>query len=153
MALAVFAVPAMAQACGAEILGMGIFETKDTSLKFPEQESLNFDSLEVGNDNAVAIGGILQGTGPFAGNTAAVTAENNLRIKKNQDSGDVECCQALDPSCPCKDCGTKANVEQIEVGSRNAVAIGLTAQATWPFGRASASTLAQNNVEIVTNQC
>jgi hypothetical protein len=107
----------------------------------------------VGNDRALAIGGTIQGAGGFSSNLAAVTAQNNLKIKKNQDSGDCECCQALDPSCPCKDCCTKVNVEQIKVGNRNAQAIGFSAQGTFPFARSYSSTLAQNNVEIVTNQC
>jgi hypothetical protein len=137
---------------GVDILGQGIFETGSSAFKFPGEADTNFDSVEVGNDNAVAIGGMAQGAFLFSENRAAVTAQNNLKIKKNQDSGECACCQALDPSCPCKDCCTKVNVEQIKVGNRNAVAIGLSAQLAFPFSRNSASTLAQNNVEIVTNQ-
>jgi hypothetical protein len=156
MALAAFAVPAMAQSAmigtgGVDILGQGIFETGSSAFKFPGEADTNFDSIEVGNDNALAIGGTAQGA--FIGsNMAAVTAQNNLKIKKNQDSGECACCQALDPSCPCKDCCTKVNVEQIKVGSRSATALGLSLQGAFPFSRNSASTLAQNNVEIVTNQ-
>lgn len=156
MALAAFAVPAMAQSAmigtgGVDILGQGIFETGSSAFKFPGEADTNFDSIEVGNDNALAIGGTAQGA--FIGsNAAAVTAQNNLKIKKNQDSGECACCQALDPSCPCKDCCTKVNVEQIKVGSRSATALGLSLQGAFPFSRNSASTLAQNNVEIVTNQ-
>lgn len=153
MALAVFAVPAMAICGSDEILGQGIFESGNTAFKIPADSSVNFDSVEVGSDNALAIGGTAQRGIGFGSNMAAVTAQNNLKIKKNQDSGDCECCQALDPSCPCKDCCTKVNVEQIKVGNRNAQAIGFSAQGTFPFARSYSSTLAQNNVEIVTNQC
>jgi hypothetical protein len=156
MALAVFSVPAIAMGAlagsgGVDILGEGIFETGDGAFRFSEDASANYDSLEVGSDSALAIGGIGQ-IGIFSDQRAAVTAQNNLKIKKNQDSGDCECCQALDPSCPCKDCCTKVNLEQVKVGSRSATAIGLTLQGGFPFTRQTASTLAQNNVEIVTNQ-
>jgi len=157
MAMAAFAVPALAQSAlagtgGVDILGQGIFETGGSAFKFPADADTNFDSVEVGNDHALAIGGAVQRAGPFGTNLAAVTAQNNLKIKKNQDSGECACCQALDPSCPCKDCCTKYNVEQIKVGSRSATAIGLSLQGAFPFAWNSASTLAQNNVEIVTNQ-
>jgi len=137
---------------GVDILGQGIFETGGSAFKFPVTADTNFDSVEVGNDNALALGGALQIAGPFGTNTAAVTAQNNLKIKKNQDSGECTCCQALDSSSPCKDCCTKYNVEQIKAGSRSATAIGLTFQGAFPFATNAASTLAQNNVEIVTNQ-
>jgi hypothetical protein len=157
MALAVFAAPALAQSAmvgsgGVDILGQGIFETGGSAFKFPATADTNFDSVEVGNDRALAIGGSGQFAGFFGSNNAAVTAQNNLKIKKNQDSGECACCQALDPACPCKDCCTKYNVEQIKVGSRSATAIGLSIQGAFPFTSNSASTLAQNNVEIVTNQ-
>ena len=157
MALAAFAVPAMAQSAmigsgGVDILGTGIFETGGNAFKFPVAADTNFDSIEVGNDKALAIGGFAQFSGPFSSNNAAVTAQNNLKIKKNQDSGECACCQALDASYPCRDCCTKYNVEQIKVGSRSATAIGLSAQGAFPFAWNTASTLAQNNVEIVTNQ-
>jgi len=153
MALAAFAVPAMAQCGSGDILGQGIFETGNSAFKFPTGVDVNFDSVEVGNDHALAIGGSAQAGIGFGSNMAAVTAQNNLKIKKNQDSGECACCQALDPSCPCKDCCTKVNVEQIKVGSRSATALGLSVQGTFPFSRSSSSTLAQNNVEIVSNQC
>lgn len=157
MALAVFAVPAMAMGAlagsgGVDILGEGIFETGDMAFRFSEDANANYDSVEVGDDSALAIGGIWQGALGFSDQRAAVTAQNNLKIKKNQDTGDCECCQALDTSCPCRDCCTKVNLEQIKVGSRSATAIGLTLQGGFPFTRQTASTLAQNNVEIVTNQ-
>ena len=52
--------------------------------------------LTVGNDNALAIGA---GIDPIA--------TNNLEIKKNQDSGECTCCQAVDPSSSCEDCCIK----------------------------------------------
>lgn len=157
MALAAFAVPAMAQGAmvgsgGVDILGQGIFETGGSAFKFPTSADTNFDTVDVGNDRAVAIGGAGQLVGPFGTNQAAVTAQNNLKIKKNQDSGECQCCQAIDSNCPCQDCCTKYNVEQIKVGSRSATAIGLSFQGAFPFGFNTNSVLAQNNVEIVTNQ-
>ena len=137
---------------GVDILGQGIFETGGSAFKFPVEADTNFDSVDVGNDNALAIGGAAQFVGPFGSNTAAVTAQNNLKIKKNQDSGACVPCQSLDSSNACQDSCKKYNVEQIKAGSRSAVAIGLTLQGAFPFATNTASTLAQNNVEIVTNQ-
>lgn len=133
---------------GVDILGQGIFETEGSAFKFPVSADTNFDSVKVGNDNAFAVG-IGVGFFPFADNVGA-TARNNLEIKKNQDSGDCACCQALDSSCPCQDCCTKYNVEQIEVGSRNAMAIGVGA-AVGPFASNNGA-VAENNIKIVTNQ-
>ncbi len=120
---------------GVDILGSGIFETGDSAFKFPIVTDTNFDSVIVGNDNARAIG--FGGYWPFWRNGPA-DAQNNLKIKKNQDSGPCECCQAISTSGPCGDCCTKVNIEQIKVGDRNAQA----------FGFASAV----NNVEVITNQ-
>lgn len=157
MAVAAFAAPAMAQGAmvgtgGVDILGQGVFETGASAFKFPTGADTNFDSVEVGNDNAVAIGVGAQFAGPFGTNQAAVTAQNNLKIKKNQDSGECQCCQAIDANCPCQDCCTKYNVEQIKVGTRSATAIGAGFQGIFPFSSNTNSVLAQNNVEIVTNQ-
>jgi hypothetical protein len=135
---------------GVDILGEGIFESGDFVLR-PDADT-NFDSVVVGNDRARAIGVGAQFPGPFAEASHAVAAQNNLKIKKNQDSGACECCQALNPACPCQDCCEKYNVEQIKVGSRDALAIGASFQGPWPFAGTGASVLAQNNVEIVTNQ-
>jgi hypothetical protein len=126
-------IPVMAQGFsgdgGVDILGRdgGIFETEGAAFRFPEFADVNFDSLTVGNDKALAIG---IGIDPVA--------TNNLEIKKNQDSGECACCQALDPSNPCKDCCIKVNLEEIIVGNRYAMAFGLSE--------------ATNNVKIVTNQ-
>jgi hypothetical protein len=137
LAMAMLSVPVMAQGLsgdgGVDILGKdgGIFETEGSAFRFPEMHDVNFDSLTVGNDFALAARSPI-GPGPVA------TATNNLEIKKNQDSGECACCQALDPSCPCKDCCLKANMENVKVGNRNALAFGFAA--------------ATNNVKIVTNQ-
>ncbi len=160
MALAAFAAPSMAQSSmvgsgGVDILGQGIFETGGSAFKFPAATDTNFDSIEVGNDVARAIGfGGLPGVqaGLFNDNTRAVTAQNNLKIKKNQDSGECACCQALDASCPCQDCCIKYNVEQVKVGDRTATALGFASPQLGIFNQNSVSVLAQNNVEIVTNQ-
>lgn len=148
MAVAALAVPVMAQSAivgtgGVDILGQGIFETQGSAFKFPAVANTNYDSVVVGNDLALAIGVGGQFGTPFGGNSAAVTAQNNLKIKKNQDSGDVLACET---------CSPKYNVEQVQVGSRSATAIGVGIQGAFPFARNAASTLAQNNIEIVTNQ-
>jgi hypothetical protein len=126
------AVPAMGGDCAAKVLGDGMFMMEGSTLKFPVHQDTNFDSIAVGNDKAMAFG-------MAWGKHHPATAENNLEIKKSQDSGDCECCQALDTSCPCKDCCQKLNIEQIKVGNRNAMAFG--------FAKAT------NNIKIVTNQC
>jgi hypothetical protein len=119
---------------GVDILGKdgGIFETEGSAFKFPEISDVNFDSLTVGNDYALAVRNFPPGPGPMA------MATNNLEIKKNQDSGECACCQALDPSSPCEDCCLKVNMENVEVGNREALAFGFAA--------------ATNNIKIVTNQ-
>jgi len=148
IAIAASAAQAMAQSAivgsgGVDVLGQGIFETAGSAFKFPAAANTNYDSVEVGNDQALAIGVGAQFAFPFGSNNAAVTAQNNLKIKKNQDTGDSETCAACIP---------KYNVEQIKVGSRSATAIGVGLQVGFPFGRNTIATMAQNNVEIVTNQ-
>lgn len=126
-------IPAMAHGFsgggGVDILGKdgGIFETEGSAIMFPEFADVNSAILTVGNDRALAIG---TGIDPIA--------TNNLEIKKNQDSGECACCQAVDPSPSCEDCCIKVNLEEIIVGNRDAMAFGL-AEAT-------------NNVKIVSNQ-
>ncbi len=142
LAMAVFAVPAMAHGAavgtgGVDILGDGIFETEGSAFKFPCAADTNFDSVVVGDDTAQSFGGFVRWPWTFVGGPA--NAANSLEIKKNQDTGECSCCAALDPTAQgCEDCCIKYNVEQIEVGDR-------TAQA---FGFATAT----NNVKIVTNQ-
>jgi hypothetical protein len=130
--MAMLSVPAMSQNYGlagnggVDVLGTGIFETDGAAFRFPSMQDTNIDSLDVGNDKALAFGNIWQKT-PIA------TATNNLEIKKNQDSGN---CSPCGTSCfdPC----TKVNIDQIKVGNREAMA----------FGPASAA----NYIKIVTNQ-
>ncbi|MGD0951771.1 MAG: hypothetical protein ABR985_05160 [Methanotrichaceae archaeon] len=138
--MAIVAVPVMAQDAstmgkGTDILGNGIFESSD-GLKFPEAalSDVNFDSITVGNDNAQAFG--FDGFFPFSDNPAK--AVNNLEVKKNQQVGQCECCQAQDSSCPCKDCCITTNIDQVHIGDRTANA----------FGNAEAV----NNVKLVLNQ-
>ncbi len=148
MAVAMLSVSALAGCDGEGVLASGIFETEESSIKFPAAQDTNIDSLEVGNDKALAYGSIFM-------RTPKATATNNLEIKKNQDSGKCksgyeECC---DPyvktydeetgnltmeSHDCKDCCIKVNVDQIKVGNRDALAFGFAA--------------AENNVKIVANQ-
>jgi len=146
LAIAILSVPAMAQGTyglagsgGVDILGTGIFETDGSLIRFPEAQDTNIDTLNVGNDKALAFGNIWQ-------KTPVASATNNLEIKKNQDSGVCEPClwddddDPLTPLVPigCSDTCIKVNVDQINVGNREAMA----------FGFASAT----NNVKIVANQ-
>ena len=135
LAIAMLSVPVLAQgvaSCGAvDILGRegGIFESESSAFQFPEFANTNFDSLTVGNDRALAFGGIRP-------RSPLTTATNNLVIKKNQDSGECECCDC--PGAACQECCLKVNMEQIRVGNREAMAFG--------------DAIATNNVKIVTNQ-
>ncbi|MCX6680530.1 MAG: hypothetical protein NTX42_09245 [Methanothrix sp.] len=144
LAIAMLSLPAMAEgnyglagSGGVDILGTGIFETDGSLIKFPEAQDTNIDTLDVGNDKALAFGNIWQ-------KTPTATATNNLEIKKNQDSGACAPCNLLpvDPTDPipigCKDSCIKVNIDQIKVGNREAMA----------FGFATAT----NNVKIVANQ-
>ena len=138
--MAIVAVPGMAMESsammsGTDILGNGIFESSD-GLKFPEStiSDVNFDSITVGNDNARVFG--FEGMFPFFNEPAK--AVNNLEVKKNQQVGEGQCCQALDSSSPCKDCSILSNIDQVRVGDRNAFATG--------------NAEAVNNVKLVLNQ-
>ena len=71
---------------GVDILGTGIFETDGSLIRFPEAQDTNIDTLDVGNDKALAFGNIWQ-------KTPVATATNNLEIKKNQDSGACAPCR------------------------------------------------------------
>lgn len=148
MALAAFAAPALAQTAmigsgGVDILGQGIFETGEGAFKFPAAVNANYDSIDVGNDRARAFGFGNAQLGLFNDNTHQVTAQNNLKIKKNQDTGDSQTCTS---------CSPKYNIEQVKVGSRDALAMGIGSLQVGVFSRNAISVLAQNNVEIVTNQ-
>ena len=133
LAIAMLSIPAIAQdnyglagSGGVDILGTGIFETDGALTRFPADQDTNIDTLDVGNDKALAFGNIWQKT-PLA------TATNNLEIKKNQDSGVCVPCDG-----ECYDTCIKVNIDQIKVGNREAMA----------FGFATAT----NNVKIVANQ-
>jgi hypothetical protein len=143
LAIAMLSLPAMAQSNyglagsgGVDILGTGIFETDGTLTRFPEAQDTNIDTLDVGNDKALAFGNIFQKT-PLA------TATNNLEIKKNQDSGANGYSNATSndgttyTETP-TDWNIKVNIDQIRVGNREAMAFGYAA--------------ATNNVKIVANQ-
>ena len=172
MAIVFFSVLAMANegaiigTGGTDILGNGIFETDNGAFKFPISDDTNFDSVQVGNDKATAFGS--DSGFPFGFRNGPAKAENNLEIKKNQDSGKCKPCIHIENASPddsiglqdgtdwedstnwedymdpgesidiCGDACIKANIEQIKVGNREALA----------FGLASAT----NNVKIVTNQ-
>ncbi|HQJ79732.1 MAG TPA: hypothetical protein PLW21_04485 [Methanothrix sp.] len=151
LAVAMLSVSALAGCDGEGVLASGIFETAESSIKFPAGQDTNIDSLEVGNDKALAYGSIFM-------KTPKATAVNNLEIKKNQDSG--ACANGVGPNgccmnqlasteqtqgktaslstSDCTDCCIKVNVDQIKVGNRDALAFGFAA--------------AENNVKIVANQ-
>ena len=141
LAVAMLSVSALAGCDSEAVLASGIFETEESSIKFPAGQDTNIDSLQVGNDKAFAYGSIFT-------KTPKATATNNLEIKKNQDSG--KCGDCCDPwvktegpegtveSHDCQDCCIKVNVDQIKVGNREALAFGFAA--------------AENNVKIVANQ-
>ena len=130
-----FAIPAMAMAdqFKEEVLGEAIFEGIG-EIKFPAGQDTNIDVLKVGNDRALAFG-------PNWGHVAIdPVAENNLEIKKNQDSGAcASCCDQSSNCAVCQDACTKVNIEAIKVGNREALAFGFGTHAT-------------NNVKIATNQ-
>ena len=144
LALAMLSVSALAECDGAGVLASGIFETGESTIKFPAAQDTNIDSLQVGNDRALAYGSVFQ-------RNPKATATNNLEIKKNQDSGPcpAECCMDTATNQEdadtfsvvekCKDCCIKVNVDNINVGNRDALAFGFAA--------------ATNNVKIVANQC
>ena len=133
-------VSALAGCDSKDVLASGIFETGESSIKFPAAQDTNIDSLVVGNDKALAYGSIFM-------KTPKATATNNLEIKKNQDSGACQCCKneltsvegqnSLSTS-DCTDCCIKVNVDQIKVGNRDALAFG--------------SSAAENNVKICADQ-
>ncbi|NTV27065.1 MAG: hypothetical protein HGA93_00030 [Methanothrix sp.] len=133
LALALLSVPVMASMDGSLFgnnNGDGVFETDISAIKFPAFQDTNVDSLDVGNDKAVAFGSIWQ-TG-----FRSPKATNNLEITKNQDTGECAPCQDFNGTCT--DSCLTVNLEQIKVGNRDALA----------FGFATAT----NNVKIVTNQ-
>ena len=141
--MAFITVPVMAQNAmgsngGVDILGDGIFETDGSAFQFPVFADTNFDSVAVGNDKATAFG--TDSGFPFGFRNGPANAQNNLEIKKNQDSGICTSCETWegDNYTGCMDSCLNLNIEQIKVGNREALA----------FGFASAV----NNVKIVTNQ-
>lgn len=126
LALALFAVPALAQTAatgaivgdtGVDILAQGIFESEGSAIQIPAGESANIDGVIIGNDRALAFGTTWGMKDPLA------NAENNLEVKKNQQSDATV---------------TLINAEQIKLGNREALAFG--------------SATAKNNIKIVTNQ-
>lgn len=135
LAIAMLSVPALGQSlssCSAvDIFGMngGIFESESSAFQFPEFTNTNFDVMNIGNDRALAFGGI-RPRSPWT------VATNNLLIEKNQDSGECDCCNC--PGAYCQECCLKVNIEQIRVGNREAMAFG--------------DAIATNNVKIITNQ-
>ncbi|MCK9441243.1 MAG: hypothetical protein M0Q13_07465, partial [Methanothrix sp.] len=128
LAIAMLSISAIAQdyglagTGGVDILGTGIFETDGSLIRFPEAQDTNIDTLDVGNDKALAFGNIWQ-------KTPVATATNNLEIKKNQDSGECAPCLLDDGETQigCSDTCIKVNVDQIKVGNREAMAFGFAA--------------------------
>ncbi len=147
MALAVLSLSAMAAdnygltgTDGVDILGTGIFETEGSAIKFPEAQDTNIDTIDVGNDKAIAFGNVWQ-------NTGMATATNDLEIKKNQDTGECEYCDTTldisddigtESTTGCKDPCIKVNIDNINVGNRESRAYGFSTAA--------------NRIKIVANQ-
>ena len=130
MAVAMLSVSALAGCDSKAVLASGIFETEESSIKFPAGQDTNIDSLQVGNDKALAYGSIFM-------RTPKATATNNLEIKKDQNSGACpnQCCKNELSSIEgpnsistsdCADCCIKVNVDQIKVGKRDALAFGFS---------------------------
>ena len=142
LAMAFLSVPVMAQtAMGGDkvdILGDGIFETDGSAFTFPVYQDTSYGSVQVGNDKATAFG--MGKSFPFGFSNGPASAQNNLEIKKNQDSGACDPCVANDAEGNpiCQDSCLKLNIAQIKVGNRESLA----------FGFAQAA----NNVKIVDNQ-
>jgi hypothetical protein len=143
LAIAILLAPVMATDAyggnGIDVLGDGIFETDGSGFSFPvDYTDTNYDSVQVGNDKATAFG--TDSGFPFGFRNGPANAQNNLEIKKNQDSGICTSCETWegDNYTGCMDSCLNLNIEQIKVGNREALA----------FGFASAV----NNVKIVTNQ-
>ena len=117
LAVVMLSVPILAQGmkpCGAvDVLGRGggIFQSEASAFQFPEFADTNFDRLTVGNDRALAFGGIWR-------RPSLATATNNLMIEKNQDSGECVCGERIidnvSPShmsrIDCMDCCIKVNI-------------------------------------------
>ena len=136
LAMALFFAPAMAEnAMGGDsvdILHNGIFETNGNAFSFPvDLQNTNYGSITVGNDVAASFG--MGSSFPFGYKNGPANAQNNLEIKKNQDSGPRQ-----DELTGEFDTSIKLNIDQITVGNRLAQA----------FGYATAN----NNVKIVSNQ-
>lgn len=126
---------------GADILRDGIFETEGGAFRFPLVADTNLDSVKVGDDRALAFGGVRTSTSRHRQGQPVAT--NSLEIKKNQDSGPCDPCRVQEfmqdrVTNSCQDACLKLNIEEIQVGDRIATAI----------GQSSAS----NSIKIITNQ-
>jgi hypothetical protein len=144
MALAALAAPVVAQGAmvgngGVDILGKGIFESDGNAFQFPVFADTNYGSVTMGNDKALAFG---MGNGwPWTFVNGPANAQNNVEVKKNQDSGPCDSCCAAGSSgsCAlCQDACSKINTDMIKLGNTEAMA----------FGFASAT----NNIKVVSNQ-
>jgi len=140
LAIAILPIPVIAQdyglagSDGVDILGTGIFETDGSLIRFPEAQDTNVDTLVVGDGKTLAFGNIWQ-------KTPVAIATNNLEIKKNQDSGKfcrIRGSPQYKGKTICQNNGIKVNLEQVNLGNRDATT----------FGHAFAA----NNIKITTNQ-
>jgi hypothetical protein len=120
-------------ASNVDILSVGVSESGSEGGNVSLGQTINFDSVSVGNDVATAFGNYWDQS--IFGHQA--NAENNVEIKKNQMSGPSICCN-VPPTILCRECAPQVNLEQIRLGDRKAFA----------YGNAEAS----NNIKIVTNQ-
>ena len=92
--------------------------------------SENYDSIQVGNDEARSISDYWSTHEAFGKKAIAV---NNLEIKKNQDSGECNPCNNT-----CQNACSKSNLEKIKIGDRM----------SFTYGIATGT----NNIKIITNQ-
>jgi hypothetical protein len=105
-----FAAAALAQGTGpfngpsTDVLASGISENGGGAFNFPTGDNVNLDTVKIWNDQALAIGS------PWKSGHNIPNAQNNLEIKKNQQNDDAI---------------TLINAEYIELGNRQALAIGL----------------------------
>lgn len=110
-----------------DLLGQSMFGTEDSAFMFSNEQDTNFDSVTIGDDEAIALGV------PCKRLRSAAKAQNEVQIKKDQNSGTPR--NEIDN---CSPCSVKYNLEHIEIGDRDALAIG--------------SASAVNHIKIVANQ-
>lgn len=132
LAATLFVVPALGL-IDDNLVSAGLYQSDGTSLRFPQVNNVNFDSITSGNDNALAFG-------PEWGFKSSIPpkATNNLEITKAQKAG-TSGTSSIDPNYGFQiNNSTTINIEQIKLGNRQALAFG--------------SAVATNNIKITVAQ-